>query len=115
MKQIMMRMHNYKPQCIREESPVVYTILAADFPLFSQKSNTLDFAKAKSCATGKFTSLLDYPSPGQLYIQSVNVITARAEKVVKLPANPRRKHHNSFRKCEGTSEENYFIFIEINY
>ena len=68
MRQIMMRMHYNKPQCILEESPVVYTISAADFPLFSQKSNTLDFAKAKSCATGKFTSLLDYPSPGQFPI-----------------------------------------------
>ena len=65
MRQIMMRMHYYKPQCIREESPVVYTISAADFSFSAQKSNTLDFAKAKSCATGKFTSLLDYPSPGQ--------------------------------------------------
>ena len=84
MNRIMMRMHYNKPQCILEESPVVYTISAADFPLFSQKSNTLDFAKAKSCATGKFTSLLDYPSPVQLYIQSVNTVTVRAEKVVKL-------------------------------
>ena len=68
MRQIMMRMHYYKPQRIREESPVVYTIQAADFPFFSQKSDTPDFAKAKSCATGKFTSLLDYPSPGQFPI-----------------------------------------------
>ena len=61
----MMRMHYYKPQCILEESPVVYTISAADFSFSAQKSNTLDFASAKSCATGKFTSLLDYPSHRQ--------------------------------------------------
>lgn len=105
MRQIMMRMHYYKPQCIREESPVVYTIQAADFPLFSQKSNTLDFAKAKSCATGKFTSLLDYPSPGQfpigLHILRQYVSLPGRKKVVKLPAKPRRNNHNSFRKCEG--------------
>ena len=53
--------------------PLVYTNSAADFSFSVQKSNTLDFASAKSCATGKFTSLLDYPSHRQLVKVLLNI------------------------------------------